>query len=72
LIVIGSIVAFNVFNWLIKVAPPTLVSTYTYVNPLVAMLLGWLLAGEELHPLMIVAGGIIVTAVALITTSKRK
>ncbi|WP_026994099.1 EamA family transporter [Flectobacillus major] len=71
LIGIGSILAFNVFNWLTKVAPATQVSTYTYVNPLVAMLLGWLLAGEQLHPLMIVAGFVIILAVALITTAKK-
>lgn len=70
LVVFGSILAFLVFNWLSKVTSPTLVATYTYVNPLVAMFLGWLLAGEQLHPMMLLAGGIIVTAVILITTSK--
>jgi drug/metabolite transporter (DMT)-like permease len=68
----GSIIAFLVFSWLSKVAPPTLVATYTYVNPLVAMFLGWLLAGESLHPMMLLAGGIIITAVILITSVERK
>ena len=68
----GSIIAFLVFSWLSKIAPPTLVATYTYVNPLVAMFLGWLLAGETLHPLMIMASLIIITAVILITSAGRK
>jgi drug/metabolite transporter (DMT)-like permease len=72
LLTFGSIIAFLVFSWLSKVAPPTLVATYTYVNPLVAMFLGWLLAGEKLHPLMILSGAIIVTAVILITSVSGK
>lgn len=71
LLILGSIVAFLVFSWLSKVAPPTLVATYTYVNPLVAMFLGWLLAGERLHPLMLLAAGVIIMAVILITTANR-
>ncbi len=67
LVSFGSIIGFLVFNWLSKVAPPTLVATYTYVNPLVAMFLGWLLAGESLHPLMLVAAGVIITAVVLLS-----
>ena len=72
LLVFGSIVGFLVFGWLSKVAPPTLVATYTYVNPLVAMMLGALFANERLHPLMLLAGGIIITAVVLITSANRK
>lgn len=72
LLSIGSITGFLVFSWLSKVASPTLVATYTYVNPLVAMFLGWLLAGEKLHPLMIVSGAIIITAVVLITSVSSK
>jgi drug/metabolite transporter (DMT)-like permease len=71
LMTFGSIVGFLVFGWLSKVAPPTLVATYTYVNPLVAMILGALLANERLHPLMLLAGGIIITAVFLITSANR-
>lgn len=72
LVVFGSTLAFLIFNWLSKVTSPTLVATYTYVNPLVAMVLGSLFAGESLHPLMLLAGGIIITAVILITTAKNK
>ena len=72
LLIFGSIIGFLVFGWLSKIAPPTLVATYTYVNPLVAMLLGALLADEQLHPLMLLAGAIIITAVVLITFANRK
>ncbi len=70
LLVVGSLVAFSVFGWLSKQAPPTLVATYTYVNPLVAILLGWALAGESLNPQMLLAAGVIVAAVVLITTGQ--
>jgi drug/metabolite transporter (DMT)-like permease len=72
LLTFGSIIGFLIFGWLSKVAPPTLVATYTYVNPLVAMILGALLANEKLHPLMLLAGGIIISAVILITSANRK
>lgn len=72
LLFFGSIIAFLVFGWLSKVAPPTLVATYTYVNPMVAMILGAAFANEKLHPLMLLAGGIIIAAVVLITSANRK
>ena len=71
LLIFGSVIGFLVFGWLSKVAPPTLVATYTYVNPLVAMILGATFANEHLHPLMLLAGAIIVTAVVLITAANR-
>lgn len=71
LLTFGSVVGFLVFSWLSKVAPPTLVATYTYVNPLVAMILGAAFASENLHPLMLLAGGIIIGAVVLITSANR-
>lgn len=72
LLIFGSIIGFLVFGWLSKIAPPTLVATYTYVNPLVAMILGAVLANEKLHPLMLLASGIIISAVILITSANRK
>jgi len=72
LLIFGSIIAFLVFAWLSKVAPPTLVATYTYINPLVAMILGATFANEHLHPLMLLASVIIITAVVLITAANRK
>ena len=71
LLTFGSVVGFLVFSWLSKVAPPTLVATYTYVNPLVAMILGAAFANENLHPLMLLAGGIIISAVVLITSANK-
>jgi drug/metabolite transporter (DMT)-like permease len=68
LIVFGSIVAFSAYSWLLRVAPPARISTYAYVNPVVAMLLGWLMAGETLSLRTLAAAGVILAGVALITT----
>jgi len=70
LIVIGSWVGFASYTWLLRVAPTMLVSTYAYVNPLVAIFLGSLLAGEELTPRVLVAATIIIGSVVLITMTK--
>jgi drug/metabolite transporter (DMT)-like permease len=48
LIVFGSVIAFTAYNWLMEHFPPTLVATHTYVNPIVAVLLGWFLADEKM------------------------
>lgn len=66
LIVFGSLVAFSAYVWLVQTTPPALVSTYAYVNPVVALLLGWGLAGEPIGPRTIVAAAVIVGAVALV------
>jgi drug/metabolite transporter (DMT)-like permease len=66
LIVFGSLVGFTAYAWLLRVCTPAAVATYAYVNPIVAMLLGWLIAGEEFGPRMIVAAAIILSGVALI------
>ena len=71
LIVFGSIVAFTAYAWLLRVSTPALVSTYAYVNPVVAVLLGFALAGEPLTPRMIVAAAVIVSGVVLITLAPR-
>jgi drug/metabolite transporter (DMT)-like permease len=70
LIVFGSLVAFTAYIWLLKVAPPARVSTYAYVNPVVAVLLGWAVLDEPLTPRTGVAAGVIVAAVAVITVSR--
>ncbi len=72
LIVFGAIVAFTAYVWLMRVAPPVLVSTYAYVNPVVAVFLGWALAGEPLTAGTLGAAAVILTGVALITTSQGK
>jgi drug/metabolite transporter (DMT)-like permease len=67
LIVCGSWVGFSAYTWLLRVAPTPLVSTYAYVNPLVAILLGHLLAGESLTARVLTAAAVIVGSVAWIT-----
>lgn len=69
LVVFGSLVAFSAFSWLIRTTDPTLVMTHTYVNPVVAVFLGWLIAGEAVGPRTVVASVLIVGAVILLTTS---
>jgi drug/metabolite transporter (DMT)-like permease len=67
LIIFGSLVGFAAYTWLLRVAPTTLVSTYAYVNPVVAIFMGNWLAGEPLTPRILLATAIIVGSVALIT-----
>ncbi|MGH7721316.1 MAG: EamA family transporter [Candidatus Dormibacteria bacterium] len=66
LIVFGSLVAFSAYVWLLTRVPTTAVATYAYVNPLVAVLLGWAVLGERVTGQTLVAGALIVMAVALI------
>jgi drug/metabolite transporter (DMT)-like permease len=66
LFIFGSIVAFSAYLWLLRVSTPSRVSTYAYVNPIIAVFLGWLLADETMTGRVIVAAVIIVGAVALI------
>jgi len=68
LAVFGSIVAFTAYVWLLSVRPPSLVATYAYVNPVVAVVLGALFAHETLAPRTLIAAGAIVASVAVITT----
>ncbi len=70
LVVAGSLVGYSTYAWLIGVAPLQRVATYAYVNPVVAVILGWLVLSEPLTPRTIVAGVVIVAAVALIVTGR--
>ncbi|MBO6577214.1 MAG: EamA family transporter [Rhodothermales bacterium] len=67
LMVFGSIIAYGSFVWLMKNASPARVSTYAYVNPVVAVILGWLLGGEELGGRVLMAMVLLLSAVLLIT-----
>jgi drug/metabolite transporter (DMT)-like permease len=69
LVVFGSLVAYTSYVWLLQVSTPSRVSTYAYVNPVVAVALGWLILGEKLTNEMIIATPLILLAVILITTS---
>ncbi|MEP6802338.1 MAG: drug/metabolite exporter YedA [Acidobacteriota bacterium] len=66
LIVFGSLIGFSAYIWLLKVSTPARVTTYAYVNPVVAVLLGWAFAGEALTLRIGIAALAIVGAVALI------
>ena len=70
LITFGSIVAFSAYIWLLKVSTPAKVATYAYVNPVIALLLGWAFAGERLSLRTAIASAIIISAVAVITTAR--
>ncbi len=72
LIVFGSLVGFSAYVWLLRSAPLSLVSTYAYVNPVVAVILGALFVGEALNGRVVIAGGIIIAAVALIVVARNR
>jgi drug/metabolite transporter (DMT)-like permease len=71
LIAVGALIGYSAYVWLLTASTPAKVATYAYVNPVVAVFLGWALAGERLTPRMIAAAAVIVGAVALVTTSDR-
>lgn len=69
LVTFGSLVGFTAYIWLLDKVAPARVATYAYVNPVVAVVLGWAVLGEALTPRMFGAAAIIVGAVVLITTA---
>jgi len=70
LITFGSLVGFTAYIWLLEHVPTPKVSTYAYVNPVVAVFLGWLLHGERIDRYMVIGMIVIIGAVILVTTSK--
>jgi drug/metabolite transporter (DMT)-like permease len=66
LIVFGSLVAYSSYEWLVRHAPSQLTGTYAFVNPLVAVLLGWWLLGEHVSGRTLLAAAVIVAGVALL------
>ena len=66
LVVFGSVIAFTAYNWLLEHYSPTLVATHTYVNPIVAVVLGWWLANEHVSFNVMVSAGMVVAAVYLV------
>lgn len=72
LIIFGSLIGFTSYVWLLRVTPPSIASTYAYVNPVVAVFLGWLLAGERITPRILLASAVIVGGVAVITTARAR
>jgi drug/metabolite transporter (DMT)-like permease len=68
LIVVGSFVGFTTYVWLLKVAPASTVSTYAYVNPVIALVLGWAFNDEVITARTLVAGAAIIVGVALMVS----
>lgn len=72
LITMGSLVGYSAYVWLLQVRPATQVSTYAYVNPVVAVLLGVFFANEQMSLIQIIGLGIILTSVLLINLAKAR
>jgi drug/metabolite transporter (DMT)-like permease len=71
LVVFGSIVAFTAYGWLLRSgAPSVLVTTYAYVNPAVAVGLGWAFAGEAVGGRELAAGAVIVASVGMLVAAR--
>jgi drug/metabolite transporter (DMT)-like permease len=70
LVVFGSLVAFSAYAWLLRNAATSLVATYAYVNPVVAVFLGWLVLGEAVTGRTLLAGLVILASVALIVSGR--
>jgi drug/metabolite transporter (DMT)-like permease len=71
LVVFGSIVAFTSYTWLLQQCPPALVATHTYANPVIAVVLGWLIAAEPLTIRVVIASAAILGAIVLIRRGER-
>lgn len=71
LVSFGSVVGFTAYIWLLRVVEPALAGTYAFVNPVVAVLLGWLFLHEVPHPRMLGGAALIVLAVALVVLGGR-
>jgi len=72
LLVFGSLVGFTAYSWLLNNVAPARAATYAYVNPVVAVFLGWLIASEPLTRQMLIAAAVIISSVILITTFGRE
>jgi drug/metabolite transporter (DMT)-like permease len=72
LIFIGSYLGYSAYNWLINNASPQIASTYAYVNPVVAIFLGWLFLGEQITTRILAASLITLSGVVLMTLGKAK
>jgi drug/metabolite transporter (DMT)-like permease len=72
LIVMGSLVAYMAYVWLLSIRPASLVGTYAYVNPVVAVFLGWLIAGEHVNTQKIIGLLIVIVGLVIVNLSKEK
>ena len=71
LITFGSLIGFSAYTWLLRVSTPAKVATYAYVNPIVAVGLGWTFAGEQLTAGTLGAAALVFAAVVTITVRSR-
>ena len=72
LVVLGTVVTFSAYVWLLRQVAPSRVATYAFVNPVVAVVLGWALAGESLTVGAVVASAVIVVAVAVAVSERER
>jgi drug/metabolite transporter (DMT)-like permease len=72
LMLIGSIIGFSAYLWLLRNVEATRVATYAYVNPIVAVFLGWLVLGEKLAPALLAGSALVVIGIALIVTFRSR
>jgi drug/metabolite transporter (DMT)-like permease len=72
LIVFGSWIAFTAYVWLLRHAPTSVVSTYPFVNPVIAIVLGWWILGETLAPFTAVAAALILGGVVLVMSTEAR
>jgi drug/metabolite transporter (DMT)-like permease len=71
LIVGGSLIGFTAYIWLLRVTSPARAATYAFVNPVVAVLLGWMFAGEAITPQILLGSAVVAAGVALVTAAPR-
>ena len=72
LTLVGSLVAFTAYAWVLRHAPLPLIATYAFVNPIVAVFLGWLILQEQVTPRQLIAGAVIVVGVGLIVAARSR
>ncbi len=71
LVMFGSVVAFTAYVWVLDAAPISLVATYAYVNPIVAVFLGWLILSEPVTLAIVLGGAVAVVGVAIVVAAER-
>jgi drug/metabolite transporter (DMT)-like permease len=72
LVLVGSLAGYSSFVWLVKHTTAARAATYAYVNPVVAVFLGWLLLDEPVGPRTLAASAVILAAVVIVTLAKNK
>jgi drug/metabolite transporter (DMT)-like permease len=68
----GSVLALSCYTTALRLLPTATVSTYAYVNPIIAVVLGWLVLGEKVSVFTVIGGALVVTAVVLVVTDRRR